>query len=191
MLNLNSLAGFATTPNPSVKPHKDLSILIIKSDSFEKMIGSLTRSFGASGSSIIYIMGKENGVNEVKQLREELKSIEYRATKKDLLEKVLLRISNLGWGKISLDNYDSFERTVDVRVKHNPFQLDCSKKEKNGCLFLHGYIAGLVSEAMEEEMEFTNPRCAERKKESCTFKLKRKNSTPLISVNQEPLILVR
>jgi hypothetical protein len=36
---------------------EDLSVLLIKTDSFEKMVGSLTNCFGAAGYAMIYSMG--------------------------------------------------------------------------------------------------------------------------------------
>lgn len=154
---------------PGIKEHErevseSSSVLLIKTDSFAKIMGYLTKSFGPSGLSMIYGMGVENGIHEVKQLREELKKLEAPATKKELLEKSLRRVTHKGWGKIHIGEFDPINGTINIVVNFNPFNDKCGKKEAGGCFFLQGYVIGIVSEVIEEDIEYGSPRCLDFEK---------------------------
>jgi hypothetical protein len=143
------------------------------------MVGSLTNCFGTAGYAMIYSMGQENGANEVKQLRQDLRRLEAPADKKELLDRSMRRVSHMGWGKISVSEYDPVDGIVNINVKANPFSDKCGAKEAYGCFFLHGYMAGLVSEVMEEEMEYGVPRCLDVEKGSCVLRLVQASSNTL------------
>jgi hypothetical protein len=87
--------------------------------------------------------------------------------KKELFDRSMRRVSHMGWGKISVSEYDPVDGIVNINVKANPFSDKCGTKETYGCFFLHGYMTGLVSEVMEEEMEYGVPRCLDVEKGSC------------------------
>lgn len=167
MVNVNRLGDGGN------KSNSELSILLIKTNSFKNMVGYLTKSFGTPGLTMVYSMGEENGVDEVKQLRRDLKKLETPLAKKQLLEKALQRVSQMGWGKISIGEFDAVGGKINIIIKHNPFSDACGTKEAGGCFFLHGYMAGLVSEIMEEKMEYGSPRCLDIEENQCVLRIQR------------------
>jgi len=177
MINVNRLVNGENNKS-------DLSIILIKTKSFANMVGYLTKSFGTPGLSMVYAMGKENGQEEVNQLRLDLKKLETPLAKKELLDKVLQRVSQMGWGKLSIGEFDAVGGKVRINVNHNPFSEDCGTKDAGGCFFLHGYMAGLVSEVMEEPMEFSSPRCLDVEDDQCILRLQRA-TTRILQQNAE------
>jgi predicted hydrocarbon binding protein len=145
------------------------SLILMKTESFNNIMGYLSKSFGSSGLSIIYSMGHDSGVREVKKIREEMKQLEKPLPKRAIIEMSLQRLSQMGWGKFELKELDQITGNVDISVKKNPFSETCAMNENSGCLFLHGYVSGILTEALEEETMCGNPRCIDLDETSCTF----------------------
>jgi len=55
MINVGHLSGGGEVSRRGET--EDLSVLLIKTDSFEKMVGALTNCFGNAGYAMIYSMG--------------------------------------------------------------------------------------------------------------------------------------
>ncbi|MBM3292458.1 hypothetical protein FJY84_07235 [Candidatus Bathyarchaeota archaeon] len=168
MINVSHLVN-----GENAKNKEDLSILLIKAKSFVNMVSYLTRSFGTPGLSMVYSMGKENGAEEVQQLRRDLKKLERPLVKRELLDKALQRVSQMGWGKVSIGEFDAIGGKLSINIKHNPFSEGCGTSEAGGCFFLHGYIAGVASEVMEEPLEYSSPRCLDVEEGHCILRLQR------------------
>ena len=151
----------------------------MRTDTFEMMMGYLTRNFGATGLSISYSMGVANGKYEVAQIREELKRLEAPATKKELLEKSLQRLTAMGWGKLKLAELNTITGENTVTVEQNPFREGCDPKDNGGCYFLQGFVAGVVSETLEEDVTYIDTRCTHEDLKGCSFHLMRSKSKNL------------
>ena len=148
------------------------SLLLMRPDSFLKMIQALTNSFGSSGAAMIFNMGLGCGYSEAAKVREDnggFRSLD----KRELLIKAFLRISQEGWGEISLIYYDPVTGLMGVSVRHNPFVDGCGTERIEGCHFLKGYIAGLASEMLETDMVYTVNGCAGIQDGACQLQLER------------------
>ncbi|MCX6655529.1 MAG: hypothetical protein NTY03_10485 [Candidatus Bathyarchaeota archaeon] len=155
------------------KAQSSQSLLLIKSESFNNIMSYLSKSFGTPGLSMIYSMGHDSGAKEIKQIREEMKKIEKPLPKKDLVEKALQRMSQMGWGRFDLQDLDQITGNVEVKIKNNPFSDSCAMNDTCGCLFLHGYISGIMTESLEEEIACASPRCIDLDDSQCLIKLMR------------------
>jgi predicted hydrocarbon binding protein len=148
---------------------KDLPFLLLKRDFFDMMFASLLRNFGPAGTSIVFGMGRDRGKEEVKEFRREYSDILMPITKKELLEKVFIRLNNMGWGKFQIKELDPDNGTLRINVGMNPFADKCGLEIKGGCIFLQGLITGVVSESFDKEVSMSNPRCVELSKGYCVF----------------------
>jgi predicted hydrocarbon binding protein len=137
------------------------------------MFTPLIRHLQTSGYPIIYTMGRESGVQEVRQLREEQTTLNTPLIKREILEKALNRLSQMGWGKITLTQYSFIDGGVSISIKFNPFTEECKSKTKTSCIFLRGLISGITSEILEEDMQFSNPICQVTEDETCLLHLRR------------------
>lgn len=142
------------------------SFLVMKSGFFEKIFDPLLKVYGTPGISMIYMMGRECGVDEVNQIRAELKE-NTPTTKREILEKTLNRFSQTGWGRITVGGFDTLEGTVSLNVKLNPFSDQCGSNISGGCFFLQGLLVGTASEVLERELFYNTPRCQKASDGSC------------------------
>ena len=165
------LNGEEKTSNVSSIP----SVLLMRTDSFEIMMSFLTKNFGTTGLSITYSMGVTNGRYEVIQLRDELKKLEAPATKRELMEKTLQRLTHMGWGRFTLNDLDPVSGEISINIEHNPFRDKCGSHKNGGCHYLQGYVAGVASEILEDEIEYREGRCNKTEDSRCTLRLKKTN----------------
>jgi predicted hydrocarbon binding protein len=135
------------------------ALFLLRHRTLSAMTNSLIRSFGHAGVSMIYTMAREGGASEVKALREELRQIDSYPTKRDVLERALLRLSQMGWGKISVAEFDADKGSLRVQVKYNPLLKECGSELAGDCTLLRGLIAGIASEALREEIQYDKTQC--------------------------------
>jgi predicted hydrocarbon binding protein len=147
-------------------------VLLMRTDSFLRMIKYFTNNFGATGLTMIYSMGEANGKYETSQMREELKSLDVPILKKQLIEKSLWRITSMGWGTFSLASLDTITGETAINIKINPFSEQCDLEDNGGCYFLQGYIAGVLSEALNDEITYCDPRCSTESDGACQLHLR-------------------
>ena len=147
------------------------SMLLIMTDSFSEIINYLPKQYGSAGTAMIYSMGYENGAHEVIRLRDELKNLGLPTEKNELLKKVFTRVSSMGWGKLSLENHNQAMGKVNVLINSNPFKGACENHGTSGCVFLRGYVAGIVAETLEEEIKYSNPECADIDYDCCLLRV--------------------
>lgn len=148
------------------------SMLLLMTDSFQEIISYLPKAYGSAGLSMIYSMGHENGSYEVKRLRKDLQLLNIALPKNELLEKAFERASSMGWGKISLEKNNEVMGKVNVFVRSNPFSGKCEDHGTSGCVFLRGFIAGIVAEASEIETQYENPECLDVDFDCCLLRVK-------------------
>jgi predicted hydrocarbon binding protein len=145
---------------------------VIMSHSFmENMFTPLIRYLQNSGYPMIYSMGRESGIREAKQLQNERSALNAPLLKQEMLEKSLNRISQMGWGKITLTNYSFDNGGISIKIKFNPFTEECDSKINTSCTFLRGLISGITSEILEQDMQFSTPICQAIKEDTCLLNL--------------------
>jgi predicted hydrocarbon binding protein len=149
------------------------SVVLMRADSFQRMLQYFTQTFGSSGLTMIYSMGMANGKYETSQMRDELRNLEAPVTKKLLLEKTLWRLTSMGWGGFKLEKLDSITGEAHIEIKNNPFSLNCDSQENGGCYFIQGFIAGVVSDVLDEDLTYGSPRCSHGENGSCLLQLKK------------------
>lgn len=146
---------------------------IIMSHSFiDSMFTPIIRYLQNSGYPIIFSMGRESGTNVANEIRKEQANLNTPLVKEEVLEKALNRVSQMGWGKITLTQYSFTEGGISIKIKFNPFTDECNSKTNSSCTFLRGLISGLTSEILEQDMQFCNPICQATGQETCQLQLK-------------------
>jgi predicted hydrocarbon binding protein len=146
--------------------------ILISHTFLENMFTPLIKFLQNSGYPIIYSMGRESGIQEVRQLREEQNDLDTHLVKREMLEKALNRLSQMGWGKITVAQYGFVDGEINIKIKFNPFTQECRSETKTSCTFLKGLISGIASEILEEDMQFSDPICQVTKDETCLLHLR-------------------
>lgn len=138
-------------------------------EAFIRMIGSLSNTFGSAGGSMMFQMGKDVGSYETRKTLQELDDSE--AEPEALMEKILMEVSNHGWGELSLKEFDLVEGVVEVVLHHNVFETYCDEIDVPQCFFLRGYLAGIIEELTEQRLHFKESKCYAFGDEDCTIKM--------------------
>ncbi|RLI17606.1 hypothetical protein DRO49_03440 [Candidatus Bathyarchaeota archaeon] len=141
-------------------------ILRMTIGAFTQMLESLYRIFGSAGLSMIYVMGKERGIYEARRGFTEL---EGETSIMDVLKLALKRAERLGWGEMEIAELDTINGIVDIRIKKTPFS--CRAPDASHCYFYRGYLSGIVSEILGEEMSCTLDKCLLKGDKECVIRI--------------------
>ena len=141
-------------------------ILRMTIGAFTQMLESLYRIFGSAGLSMIYMMGRERGIYEA---RMGLSELEGETSIRDVLELALRRAERLGWGEMEIAELDTINGIVNIRIKKTPFP--CRAPDASHCYFYRGYLSGIVSEILGDEMSCTLDKCLLKGDKDCVIKI--------------------
>ena len=130
--------------------NEDLPFLILRSDFFESMFSSLLR-YGSAGSVMIFNLGKEQGVEVVKDVISTIPSGEKEDIGKDLLSRVFLKLGAMGWGKFELIPEDQKSR-FKIKVRNSPFLRNIKTVREGGGSYIRGLLTGVSSEIFEKDV---------------------------------------
>jgi predicted hydrocarbon binding protein len=145
------------------------SIVLLRRESFEKMLTAFTETYGTPGYSMIFSMGKKVGEEEFRNIAEEQEKLNIPMTRPKILKKALDRLTSMGWGRFQAESLE-LNISAIVVVTNNMFSDKCSKSSV-GCCFIQGIIAGLISEVFESEPLYGEPRCLAQPGGRCVFRL--------------------
>jgi len=146
-------------------------IILIASEAFVKMMKGFDY-LGTAGGTILYMMGQEKGVYDVRKETETLRKNGVYATKRQLLESVARQVRVAGWGATSVKEYNEKEETVRITVENNPLVLNTDTKLGSPvCHYFRGYWAGVVSETWERRVNCAEIKCMGMGDKFCEFKV--------------------
>ena len=155
------------------------AVVLIRGDSFEKMLTAFTETYGNPGYSMIYSMGKKVGQGEFKNIVEEQKKLGIPTTRPKILKKVLERFTSMGWGSFKAESLELNVSSIIV-VTNNIFSDKCLSNSV-GCCFIQGIISGLISEVFESEAIYGEPRCLPQPGGRCVIRLTAENTRSIIA----------
>jgi predicted hydrocarbon binding protein len=144
-------------------------MILLRRESFEKMLTNLTETYGAPGYSMIYSLGKNTGEEEFRGIVEEQKQLGIPMTRQKILKMVLDRLTSMGWGRFKVESLE-LNASAIVVVNRNIFNDSCSH-DSVGCCFIQGIIAGIMSEVFESDAIYSEPRCQAEEGERCVLRL--------------------
>ncbi|MGD0804536.1 MAG: hypothetical protein ABSA11_10755 [Candidatus Bathyarchaeia archaeon] len=145
------------------------TVILLRRESFVKMLTNLTETYGAPGYSMIYSLGKNTGGEEFRSVSEEQKKLGIPMTRPMILKKALERLASMGWGRFQVESLE-LNASAIVAIKKNIFNDSCSH-DSVGCCFIQGLIAGIMSEVFEAEPIYSEPRCHAEEGERCVLML--------------------
>lgn len=141
-------------------------ILKMTTGAFTQMLESLYRIFGSAGLSMIYVMGRERGIYEA---RMDLSELEGETSIREILRIALRRAGKLGWGEMAVTELDTINGIVNIEIKRTPFI--CRTPDAAPCYFYRGYLSGIISEILGEEMSCTLGGCLLQGDTNCLIKM--------------------
>ena len=147
----------------------DLPFILLKPSFFNLMFDSLLKSYGSAGISMIFAMGRERGIGEVREYRKEFSQFSMSLSKRELLNRVFLRLNQMGWGKYDIGDYNPDSNIFTIDMKFNPLVVKCGSNSNGSCAFIQGLLSGVVSEVFEKEVSMASPRCEKSPSGSCSL----------------------
>jgi predicted hydrocarbon binding protein len=145
------------------------TVILLRRESFVKMLNNLTETYGTPGYSMIYSLGKNIGEEEFRSVSEEQKKLGISITRPMILKKALERLTSMGWGRFQVKSLE-LNTSAIVVIRKNIFNDSCSH-DSVGCCFVRGLIAGIMSEVFESEPIYSEPRCHAEEGERCVLML--------------------
>jgi predicted hydrocarbon binding protein len=162
------------------------AVVLLRGESFEKMLTDFTETYGNPGYSMIYSMGRKVGQREFKNIVEEQNRLNLPTSHPKILKKVLERFTSMGWGSFKAESLELNVSSIIV-VTNNIFSETCSRSSV-GCCFIQGIISGLMQEVFESEPIYGEPRCLPQPEGRCVIRLTAGN---IKSVITEPTVVVQ
>lgn len=143
--------------------------LVISSSSFLNMLDTLVNHFGSAGESMIFQMGRENGMtfcrNAISEVEHEDESLV------SLFNLVLEKASRIGWANMVVEEFELQSGAIKVVMKDNTFKHFCVKMHMPQCFFLRGYLSGIIKELTNVDYIFSNSECYAHGDEHCSIRL--------------------
>lgn len=133
--------------------------LITTPETFVDMMKTSTAILKTAGLSMFHMMGEEKGRHDVRKELETLKEQGVILTGRQILEAIIDHSRAAGWGACQIRKYEENKGAVVIRVENNPLAIALGKTDEPMCHYLRAYWTGLVSEALEREVECTETRC--------------------------------
>ncbi len=143
--------------------------LVISSESFLNLLSSLVNNFGSAGESMVFQMGRENGINFCRgiigKIDDSGKSLE------DLFNLVLEKASEVGWARMIANEFNPQTGSIKVVLQDNAFKDFCLAINLPQCFFLRGYLSGIIKELTNVDYSFSHSECYAHGHEHCSIKM--------------------
>jgi len=145
-------------------------VLMLRKDMF-RVLGEELEKRHASGTGriILAILGRSEGHEEGKTLMSDvmLDSADRRSI--PTFVKNAVEETNLGYGKLKLDDLDISAKSVTVSTENSVEADQSVESGQTRCFFLLGYLEGLFSELLSAPLTGSETSCRGRGDETCIF----------------------
>ncbi len=131
---------------------------------FLRFLSVLHTRFGSAGTSILYSMARDFGVNDTKQMLTSLKKDASQRDERAIMVMLLDSISTFGWGEYRIDTFDLMGGEITFTVSGNPTFDLCDTGESPQCYFMKGLLSGIIKEVTKINYHPTNQTCKDENK---------------------------
>ncbi len=143
--------------------------LVLTSGSFLKLLDTLVNHFGSAGESMIFQMGRENGMVFC---RETISKIDHSGDSLDALFNLVLEgASKIGWANMVVEEFNPQTGNIKVVLKDNAFKQFCLRFNMPQCFFMRGYLSGIIKELTNVDYIFSHSECLAHGDEHCSIRL--------------------
>jgi len=119
-------------------------VIVVLKELFEELSDHFVRYLGSGGAALLWHLGKRWGEVFVVKLSSRLTTPSSTVKRLRLLLEILRAT---GWGVFTLDSVDAIQYKGSVTVRES-----CELKSHDGCHFIRGLLAGILSEVFGVNM---------------------------------------
>lgn len=147
-------------------------MIILRRDVFRVMREGLERLVGDQAAPFLSFLASGIGIHEGSIFRDSVDSTgENRRASLENLVHTAFEDTNLGWGKIRVNNVNFDEGSANVSIMNCFEALENGPSEHPNCMFTSGFLAGLFAEVMDTTVQTNETRCISLGHAECEFQI--------------------
>jgi predicted hydrocarbon binding protein len=153
-------------------------VVMLSRDAIRLIRDELVRLGGAAGKVTVHTAGHISGREEGKAILAKARAVGIKSPE-SLPSAILTAVeeSNMGYGKIRIDNIDLGTLTFKVSLS-NSFEADQpATSQKPTCTFMLSYLKGLFSQLIDKDLGGEEVECKSKGDPCCRFLLSLTNKT--------------
>ena len=147
-------------------------VVLLRRDAFSIIRKELSKIAGAAANIILGMSGKSVGASEGRALMEKARSmrLDGPATFREFI-KTAVEETNIGIGKIQIDEMNLVESSVKLSVDHG-FEAETSGGSFGpSCFFTRGYFEGIFSMLLTNDVKAEETSCKATNGEPCKYNI--------------------
>src|SRR5213593_4503408 len=148
-------------------------MIILRRDVFRIMREGLERLVGDQAAPFLSFLASGIGIHEGSIFRDSVDTLgekERRASLENLVH-TAFEDTNLGWGKIRVNNVNFEEGSASVTIGNCFEAMENGPSEHPNCMFTSGFLAGLFAEIMDRTVQANETKCISLGQEECEFQI--------------------
>jgi len=147
-------------------------MIILRRDVIRIMREALERLVGDQSAPFLSYLASGIGVHEGSIFRESIGSTgeQSRQSLENLVHSAL-EDTNLGLGKIRIDELDFDKSSVNIVVSNCFEATENGSSEEPNCIFTSGFLAGMFAEVLDKTVQAKEVRCMSQGAPDCEFQI--------------------
>ncbi len=146
--------------------YKDVRYLLIRPETLAAFQKGIEKELGAKASKILFQSGFQGGSLSSKRYREV-----FQFSGREIIGFMIEMGPQIGWGRFELEEFDSAQKRLIIRVGHSPFAEAYGPSSFAVCHLIRGVLSGMASVVFGREIEGKEPACLAKGDKYCKFEI--------------------
>ena len=129
--------------------------VLLRVEALQGMFDETFKAFGSGSLTIWYLAGKGAG----KAMAELIIGLGRELSPRQLIEKICSELSQLGWGRFEVEEWDENRDRYVFRVYNNPFGRGRETAKETACIYVKGYLEGMLEVALKKPVKLKETMC--------------------------------
>ncbi|MCF8060957.1 MAG: hypothetical protein K9M82_00435 [Deltaproteobacteria bacterium] len=146
--------------------YKGVRYLLIRPETLGELLKAVEPVAGDQAGEALYRGGFEGGRLSTKTYREV-----HGFSDREIIDFMMRMGREIGWGRLSLEQYSSDGPVLEVRVRGSAFAEAYGPSSRPVCHLIRGVVAGMGSVLLGREVRALEPACESMGDPCCRFTL--------------------
>ncbi|RLI26665.1 MAG: hypothetical protein DRO52_02135 [Candidatus Hecatellales archaeon] len=139
--------------------------ILLRVEALQGMFDETVKAFGSGAYTIWYLAGKGAG----RSMARLIIGLKEETLVEEIVERVCRELTRLGWGRFEAEKIDVKEGKYRFRVYNNPFARGKEAVKETACLYIKGYLEGLMEALTGREVKLRERVCVAEGAPYCEF----------------------